>query len=821
MQYFVRLLLRWTAAACLIEFAFLAAPGRAADVEQWGRGELVFRGPAHGNPYVDVQFGARFSQGERTIDVLGFWDGGDVYKIRFSPPTPGPWQYRTRSNRPELDGKTGTLVAGPPSPGNRGPVEVFQTFYFRYADGTPYHQFGTTCYAWIHQPESLQQQTLKTLAAAPFNKIRFCTFPKAYAYNRNEPERFAFVKKADGTFDFTRPDPGFWRHLEQRILDLQRLGIEADLILWHPYDRWGFAQMGPENDDRYLRYCIARLGAFRNVWWSLANEYDLMAPGAMQGHRGDKQMTDWDRFFQILQREDGHQRLRGIHNCRGFYDHAKPWVTHVSIQSGSLHMVRPWREQYKKPIVVDECGYEGDIPEGWGNLKPEEMLRRFWIGTMCGGYVGHGETYKHPADILWWSKGGVLHGQSPARIAWLKQLMADGPAFHELEPQGRDARKFFLAKPGEFYLFYSLDREPATITLAGRRPYKVDLIDPWAMKVLPVGTAQPGEFTIKPPRRDIAFRFIPYAQGEGIRPEARIEAAPAAGVPPLTVSLQAVTTAAKADWDLGDGEKASGRQIRHTFVRPGIYTVTLTATADDGGVAMAQTDIVVDRETSEPLVRVGFARGEQPEVKLHGTAKRGDDGGLVFSDKAPWGWAEAGDQPIEELGGLRSFTITGWLKPSSLEVGSGGNRIVFCLNRDGDGIDLVCYNDGRMRLAVNQWPDNIRNDSSPGKLVVGKWTFFAVTYDAGIQKDNVSWYFTPPLDAPGPAEVRLDRKTTYNNGRVGDQLRDLAIGNFNRTMHSAGLDRQFRGEIRGLQIFGSRVSQRGAMELEAIKKHTQ
>jgi hypothetical protein len=36
----------------------------------------------------------------------------------------------------------------------------------------------TTCYAWIHQPEELQRQTLETLAASPFNKIRFCVFPK-------------------------------------------------------------------------------------------------------------------------------------------------------------------------------------------------------------------------------------------------------------------------------------------------------------------------------------------------------------------------------------------------------------------------------------------------------------------------------------------------------------------------------------------------------------------------------------------------------------------------------------------------------------------
>ena len=47
----------------------------------------------------------------------------------------------------------------------------------------------------------------------------------------------------------------------------------------------------------------------------------------------------------------------------------------------------------------------------------------------------------------------------------------------------------------------------------------------------------------------------------------------------------------------------------------------------------------------------------------------------------------------------------------------------------------------------------------------------------------------------------------------------LAIGNFNDTMHGYGLDRQFRGEIRGLQLFGSRVGGRGALTLDAIQGH--
>ncbi len=553
---------------------------RAADVEQWGVWETSLVGPRDGNPYLEVQLSVTFSQGDRHVTVPGFYDGDGVYRVRFSPPAQGQWRYETRSHRPELNGKSGSLTAGPPSANNHGPVRVIKTFYLRYVDGTPYHQFGTTCYAWVHQTEELQQQTLKTLAASPFNKIRFCVFPKSYTYNQNEPELFAFHKQADGQFDFDRPDPAFWHHLERRILDLQRLGIEADLILWHPYDRWGFANMSDPQDDRYLRYCIARLSAYRNVWWSLANEFDFMT-NQPPGHRGNKQMEDWDRFFQILQNEDPYSRMRGIHNGRVWYDHTKDWVTHASLQSSNMAGGVGYRTQYQKPVIYDECRYEGNIPQGWGNLDAKTMTQRFWLGTLGGCYVGHGETYQHPQDILWWSKGGVLHGESPQRIQWLKDFMTQAPPFDELQPLGDRQGRYVLAKTGQYYLLYCLDSRPRTIKLAGDRPYKVDLVDPWEMTVSPLGTAQPGEYSIRPLKADVAYRFTPYAAGEKLRPEVKISAAPLDGLAPLTVTFRGETDAATA-WDFGDGTTSTANPETHIFQRPGLYTVTLRVTNSSG-----------------------------------------------------------------------------------------------------------------------------------------------------------------------------------------------------------------------------------------------
>lgn len=482
-----------------------------ARIEQWGVFEVALQGPAAGNPFVDVQLTGRFVRDGDAVEVQGFYDGGGTFRLRFMPANQGEWRYTTRSNKPELNGKSGSFVVGPPSADNHGPLQVQRTFHFAYADGTPFFPVGTTSYAWVHQPLALQEQTLETLSKSPFNKLRMCVFPKSYAYNRNEPTQFPVPRGEDGKLDFTRFDVAFWQLLERRIGELLKLGVQADLILFHPYDRWGFAEMDDASDDRYVRYAIARLAAYRNVWWSLANEYELLAtPEKQPGHRGNKFMEDWDRIFQLLQKEDPHSRLRSIHNWQKFYDHSKPWVSHCSVQSHSVAEVSNWRAKYQKPVVVDECGYEGNITHGWGNLSAQEMVRRFWIGTMSGGYVGHGETYTNKEEILWWSKGGVLHGESPARIAFLKKTMEALP-YTEMQPSRGNGNSFVLAREGVSYLVYATEAVPMTIKLNGAPNFAVDVIDTWAMTVASMGTAPAGEFSFTPPRANCVIRFT--AQG--------------------------------------------------------------------------------------------------------------------------------------------------------------------------------------------------------------------------------------------------------------------------------------------------------------------
>jgi hypothetical protein len=471
---------------------FAAAP---ATVEKWGVFELELKGPDDGNPFVDVRLSAVFTNGATTLEVPGFCDGDGVYKVRFMPGAVGEWRYETKSNRWPLTGKLGSFTATAPAKGNHGPVRVFNTFHFAYADGTPFKQIGTTIYNWLDTPEEVQEQTLQTLAAAPFNKARMLLTPQPNPYQgKFAPPRWPFAGTPPHAWDYTRFNPEYFRHYEQRVAQLRDLGIEADLILFNPYGKWGFETMDAVGDERYVRYVVARFGAFRNVWWSLANEFDFLRT---------KTMTDWDRLGALVQACDPYNHLRSIHNGSLLYDHNKPWVTHVSMQNGAAveeaGRAEMYRDVWRKPVVYDEVKYEGKSPYRWGNLSGEEMVHRFWCGTVAGTYVGHGDYFFTVGEDTFTSFGGKLTGVSAPRLAFLRKILEDGPP-QGLDPIDKWQDPDTAGVPGIYYLTYFGREKPTTWTfqlykngVADGQRYKVEIIDTWAMTITPVE----GEFVTK------------------------------------------------------------------------------------------------------------------------------------------------------------------------------------------------------------------------------------------------------------------------------------------------------------------------------------
>lgn len=485
---------------------------------------LEFRGPASPITIERMPLSVAFThESGQTVSVPGFWDGDDRYLVRFCPELEGEWTWSSRSQAPELHGRTGGFRVGRARPGERGPVRVAATFHFAHADRTPFRPVGTTVYNWLHQDEPLYSETVDAVAEAGFNKLRFMVFPQAGGYVEHFPTLLPFERGDDGRYDVSRPVPAFFRRLDDSVALLASRGIQADVLIFNAYDngRFGLDALTEEEDAAYLRYLVARLSAYPNVWWSLCNEFDIL----------DRPIERWDAAGVLLADADPHDHLRSIHNWVRLYDHNRPWVTHASLQLGQatedFGRATLLRHAYLKPVLLDEIKYEGDVRERWGHLTAQQLVHQFWIATVSGCYASHGESFVLNDGSLHIVEGGRLRGQAPARLAFLRRLLEDLPCAG-LDPVDDwwDAA-FVAGVPGQVYFQYLGREAPASWTFRlpqgrdGDRlevgdSFEVDVIDTWNMTV----DAVPGSFVLTEVARNDAYAAdaapVPLQQGEAL-----------------------------------------------------------------------------------------------------------------------------------------------------------------------------------------------------------------------------------------------------------------------------------------------------------------
>lgn len=524
-------------------------------MKQYQMAELAFQGRDNPENAVDVELSATFSSEDEVVTVKGFYAGAGVYKVRFLPMQSGTYHYIVHGViHKEGDIQVETAEA------NMHGIPHAENLQVKYSDGTGLISFGTTVYALAHQSEQLIEETFATLEKASFNKIRMCVFPKHYQYNHNEPIYYPFsflpgktietVARDNGPlsmiseplWDVKKPNFDFWDHLEGIIKRLDQMGIIVDLILFHPYDRWGFSKLTRDEGLTYLDYTIRRLSAFPNLMWSLANEFDLM-PG--------KTMEDWYTFEEYVAAQDSYHHMLSNHNCFVLYDYSRPNITHISIQTRDPSRVCSLMK-YGKPVFIDECAYEGNLEETFGSLTGQEMNDRFWKVTVCGGFCTHGETFvdydaSDPDEqAVFWAKGGRLKGDSPKRIAYLREFIESLPGSVEpsvgsgfapmlymtqkelqelatvlpdvhatvvsaVSRMGEEERLFHLTTESEYnghvgeevYIRY-FGRDVhgrVQMDLPSEKTYRIEVVDTWNMTRETVASGQSGSCKVRVPEK--------------------------------------------------------------------------------------------------------------------------------------------------------------------------------------------------------------------------------------------------------------------------------------------------------------------------------
>ncbi len=352
-------------------------------VKTWIAEEIEFKSAkTYNNPFEDVDLEVTFTLGKNKMVVPAFWDGGDVWKVRFSLPKVGVWKYVTKCTDKENTGLVGSGEVECVK--YDGDLEIYKrgfiktephVRYFMYADGTPFFYLGDT--HWNFCDEEFDE------AGEHAGDIK-CDSHFKYIVDRRKEQGFnvyqseplnAKYNLSDGLFE---SDIEGFRDLDRRFKYIADKGfVHANAQLLFPstlitLNRW--------QDKKYLerlgRYWAARYSAYPCLW-TLGQEVD----NDFYYTRGDQ---------RAFQKEDN-----------PFKDIAK------GLYKG---------DQHKQPLTAHMEYFNIDSNPEIDGAAPSKSSFRDVEGHSWWGYQW-GNSLNSPLDFTF-AKDGWLNGQDKVLILY-------------------------------------------------------------------------------------------------------------------------------------------------------------------------------------------------------------------------------------------------------------------------------------------------------------------------------------------------------------------------------------------------------------------
>jgi len=464
---------------CIPAFAFSLhkkVPGNSTGitVQQWCVAEITLKSDKiYIDPLNDVTVEAVFTgpNGEK-ISRPAFWDGKNVFRVRFAPVQVGKWTMITQcndQNNAGLNRISATVICKP----YIGNLEIYKHGflkvskdgrYFTYNDGKPFLYLGDTHWLYIHeryftsnkrgipsqfkyvvdkrvaegftvyQSEAIQHPHLQVLKDQP------------YMHQRKDEEPICNLR--DGLDD--NDIPGF-KNIDRKFQYIAQKGlVHANSSVCWALDP---AEYPKSYTEKYMyqlgRYWEARYGAYP-VLWTIAQEIDKN----MYGHYDSVTIKKWFAVAQGIADNDAYAHPISAHmentssttaadSWWGDKSFHKWWA--VQWQDGLGNGIAAvgkvfWDHKPIKPSVLYESAYEGFWADAQDALAAG--YKAFQSGMFGYGYgangvwndlysnkpADYGTDYEMPLKYMNWFDGANLPAAQKLRylikfyrsIAWWK-----------------------------------------------------------------------------------------------------------------------------------------------------------------------------------------------------------------------------------------------------------------------------------------------------------------------------------------------------------------------------------------------------------------
>ncbi len=356
------------------------------------------------NPFRDATLRAEFhAPSGVTIPVMGFYNGGDEWRVRFVPREHGVWTWRTTLQAPPAPPVTregtfrceGTLGHGFLHVSARNP------FRLEHDDGTPFYPVGIQTCNFLQpdfdgpNPDGSRRTVSNEAWLAAFtgavNLVRTqfgqgtrtgCAMALIAARPPHSTNAFAFTPD--------RYDLNLAAQLDRVYQQQRAAGLSQILILFQDMSMWGGGRsaFGDSRDlttngfksvhapslpqqEQYIRYIVARWGCYVDMW-ELYNE-DGYAPGDYLAH-----------LAEVVRSADPYQHLRTTNFTRlgAPWSDVNTWHEYMGMPANGVDVqVSQQIAIYKahgKPVVNTEFGNQGRL----SNVDPLKWRVAVWSAFM-------------------------------------------------------------------------------------------------------------------------------------------------------------------------------------------------------------------------------------------------------------------------------------------------------------------------------------------------------------------------------------------------------------------------------------------------------
>lgn len=238
------------------------------------------------NPFLEASLSGRFkSSTGKIIDLQGFYDGDNTWKLRFAPTETGIWTYELSGHGLEYAKKGKLNCINTPGP-LQGFIGIHPKYPYAFAssNGSAFFPMGDTSYGLFDDSPvttELRKAYIDQRRKDGFNFIRM-EIGHSHLRAGKDNAYWAWGGTVNEP-DMDRFNPAFFKMFDRLLIQMASKGMNVELILLNFY-RQPFINSGlwtAKREQQWLSYLLARYAAFNNVFmWTISNEYETHPNGA-------------------------------------------------------------------------------------------------------------------------------------------------------------------------------------------------------------------------------------------------------------------------------------------------------------------------------------------------------------------------------------------------------------------------------------------------------------------------------------------------------------------------------------------------------------